>query len=148
VNLLQGKDGSHCFDLSGGKKAAAEPRNHRGKNPEKWSLSANRAAEQQEYYLCRRTCYLHNYLYRLRRARPKGQVIFTRLLKTLGKTHRLSQVVLTGNAHPRLRVGGFCGDYSTFTKSVPVRPKVSGWYISSAFAGGTTNCPGVVARAT
>ena len=38
--------------------------------------------------------------------------------------------------------------YSTFTKSVPVRPKVSGWYISSALAGGTTNWPGVVARVT
>lgn len=38
--------------------------------------------------------------------------------------------------------------YSTLTKSVPVRPKVSGAYISSALAGGTTNCPGVVARVT
>jgi hypothetical protein len=38
--------------------------------------------------------------------------------------------------------------YSTFTKSVPVRPKVSGWYISSALAGGATKVPGVVARAT
>ena len=27
--------------------------------------------------------------------------------------------------------------YSTFTKSVPVLPKVSGWYISSALAAGT-----------
>ena len=38
--------------------------------------------------------------------------------------------------------------HSTITLSVPPRPKVSGWYISSAFAGGTTNTPGVVARAT
>ena len=38
--------------------------------------------------------------------------------------------------------------YSTITRSVPPRPKVSGWYISSAFGGGTTNVPGVVARAT
>ena len=37
---------------------------------------------------------------------------------------------------------------STITRSVPPRPKVSGWYISSAFGGGTTNVPGVVARAT
>jgi hypothetical protein len=40
--------------------------------------------------------------------------------------------------------GGF---YSTTTRSVAPRPKVSGWYISSAFGGGTTNAPGVVARA-
>lgn len=39
-------------------------------------------------------------------------------------------------------------NYSTFTKSVPVRPNVSSWYISWALAGGTTNWPGVVARAT
>src|SRR5215510_15729555 len=38
--------------------------------------------------------------------------------------------------------------YSTTTRSVAPRPKVSGWYISSAFDGGTTNTPGVVARAT
>lgn len=37
--------------------------------------------------------------------------------------------------------------YSTTTRSVPLRPKVSGWYISSALAGGTTKLPGVVARA-
>jgi hypothetical protein len=40
------------------------------------------------------------------------------------------------------------GRYSTITLSVPPRPNVSGWYISSAFGGGTTNTPGVVARAT
>ncbi len=40
----------------------------------------------------------------------------------------------------------FC--YSTITRSVAPRPKVSGWYISSAFGGGTTKTPGVVARAT
>lgn len=28
--------------------------------------------------------------------------------------------------------------YSITTRSVPDRPNVSGWYISSAFAGGTT----------
>jgi hypothetical protein len=38
--------------------------------------------------------------------------------------------------------------YSTITRSVAPRPKVSGLYISSAFVGGTTNTPGVVARAT
>ena len=38
--------------------------------------------------------------------------------------------------------------YSTTTMSVAPRPKVSGLYISSAFVGGTTNRPGVVARAT
>jgi hypothetical protein len=38
--------------------------------------------------------------------------------------------------------------YSTMTRSVAPRPKVSGAYISSAFGGGTTNVPGVVARAT
>jgi len=38
--------------------------------------------------------------------------------------------------------------YSTTMRSLAPRPKVSGWYISSAFGGGTTNVPGVVARAT
>jgi hypothetical protein len=38
--------------------------------------------------------------------------------------------------------------YWTMTRSVEPRPKVSGAYISSAFGGGTTNVPGVVARAT
>ena len=38
--------------------------------------------------------------------------------------------------------------YSTITRSVPPRPNVSGMYISSARGGGTTNVPGVVARAT
>jgi len=38
--------------------------------------------------------------------------------------------------------------YSTITRSDPPRPKVSGMYISSAFGGGTTKFPGVVARAT
>lgn len=38
--------------------------------------------------------------------------------------------------------------YSTTTMAVAPRPKVSGWYISSARGGGTTNRPGVVARAT
>ncbi len=38
--------------------------------------------------------------------------------------------------------------YSTTTTSPLPRPNVSGWYISSAFVGGTTNRPGVVARAT
>ena len=42
-----------------------------------------------------------------------------------------------------------CGfSYSTITQSLPLRPKTSGEYISSALAGGTTNVPGVVARAT
>ena len=36
---------------------------------------------------------------------------------------------------------------STTTQSVPLRPNVSGAYISSALAGGTTNVPGVVALA-
>jgi len=39
-------------------------------------------------------------------------------------------------------------DYSTITTSLPLRPKTSGEYISSALAGGTMNVPGVVARAT
>jgi hypothetical protein len=39
-------------------------------------------------------------------------------------------------------------NYSTMTMSPPLRPKTSGEYISSALAGGTTNVPGVVARAT
>jgi hypothetical protein len=34
------------------------------------------------------------------------------------------------------------------TFALALRPKVSGWYISSAFAGGTTKVPGVVALAT
>ena len=38
--------------------------------------------------------------------------------------------------------------YSTITRSLALLPKVSGWYISSALAGGTTKLPGVVARAT
>lgn len=38
--------------------------------------------------------------------------------------------------------------YSTTTRSVPLLPKTSGEYISSAFVGGTINVPGVVARAT
>ena len=37
--------------------------------------------------------------------------------------------------------------YSTITVSLPVRPNTSGEYISSAWAGGTTYVPGVVARA-
>lgn len=37
--------------------------------------------------------------------------------------------------------------YSTNTRSPALRPKVSGMYISSALAGGTTKLPGVVARA-
>ena len=36
---------------------------------------------------------------------------------------------------------------STTTQSLPLRPKTSGEYISSAFAGGTMKVPGVVARA-
>lgn len=39
-------------------------------------------------------------------------------------------------------------DHSTMTRSPAPRPKVSGAYISSAFGGGTTKEPGVVARAT
>jgi hypothetical protein len=38
--------------------------------------------------------------------------------------------------------------HSTMTRSLPPRPNVSGIYISSAFGGGTTKLPGVVARAT
>src|SRR5262249_26010481 len=38
--------------------------------------------------------------------------------------------------------------HSTTTLSPPLRPNVSGLYISSALVGGTTNVPGVVARAT
>jgi pimeloyl-ACP methyl ester carboxylesterase len=38
--------------------------------------------------------------------------------------------------------------YSTITRSLALRPKTSGEYISSALAGGTTKSPGVVARAT
>jgi len=37
--------------------------------------------------------------------------------------------------------------YSTTTQSLALRPNTSGEYISSAFAGGTTKVPGVVARA-
>ncbi len=40
------------------------------------------------------------------------------------------------------------GRYSMTTRSLGPRPKVSGSYISSALAGGTTKVPGVVARAT
>lgn len=39
------------------------------------------------------------------------------------------------------------GPYSMTILSVAPRPNVSGWYISSAFGGGTTKWPGVVARA-
>jgi hypothetical protein len=35
----------------------------------------------------------------------------------------------------------------TITQSLPLRPKTSGEYISSALAGGTMKVPGVVARA-
>ena len=38
--------------------------------------------------------------------------------------------------------------YWMIMRSVPVRPKTSGEYISSALAGGTTNSPGVVAVAS
>ena len=38
--------------------------------------------------------------------------------------------------------------YSMMTRSPAPRPKVSGLYISSAFGGGTTKTPGVVAFAT
>ena len=41
----------------------------------------------------------------------------------------------------------FALPYLITTLSVPERPKVSGAYISSALDGGTTNSPGVVARA-
>ena len=37
--------------------------------------------------------------------------------------------------------------HSMMTRSLLLRPKVSGAYISSALAGGTTKVPGVVARA-
>jgi len=37
--------------------------------------------------------------------------------------------------------------YCTMTTLLPLRPKTSGEYISSALAGGTTKRPGVVARA-
>lgn len=37
--------------------------------------------------------------------------------------------------------------YSTITTALPLRPKTSGEYISSALAGGTMNRPGVVALA-
>ena len=39
------------------------------------------------------------------------------------------------------------GSYLMITQSLPLRPKTSGEYISSALAGGTMNVPGVVARA-
>lgn len=49
----------------------------------------------------------------------------------------------------RAREGGDGNpSYSTRRRSPAPRPKVSGAYISSAFGGGTTNAPGVVARAT
>jgi len=38
--------------------------------------------------------------------------------------------------------------YSTITRSLALRPNVSGMYISSALVGGTTKVPGVVGRAT
>jgi len=41
----------------------------------------------------------------------------------------------------------YCYFTSTITQSLPLRPKTSGEYISSALAGGTMNMPGVVARA-
>lgn len=46
------------------------------------------------------------------------------------------------------RVGSRLDAYCTTSRSLPARPKVSGWYISSALVGGTTKVPGVVARAT
>jgi hypothetical protein len=42
---------------------------------------------------------------------------------------------------------GLLAAYSTISQSLPLRPKTSGEYISSALDGGTTNVPGVVARA-
>ena len=42
----------------------------------------------------------------------------------------------------------YLSSYSTTTRSPRPRPNVSGWYISSAFGGGTTKVPGGVARGT
>jgi hypothetical protein len=54
-----------------------------------------------------------------------------------------------GRAVPKNLTGktAQAGGYCTTTLSEALRPKVSGEYISSALAGGTTNVPGVVARA-
>src|SRR5262249_9512205 len=41
-----------------------------------------------------------------------------------------------------------CRHHSTMRRSPAPRPNTSGLYISSAFGGGTTKLPGVVARAT
>ena len=46
------------------------------------------------------------------------------------------------------RVPRFMPSHLTTTRSDALRPKVSGVYISSALVGGTTNSPGVVARAS
>jgi hypothetical protein len=48
----------------------------------------------------------------------------------------------------RILVDGPRPIHSTITRSLAPRPNVSGMYISSAFGGGTTKRPGVVARAT
>ena len=42
----------------------------------------------------------------------------------------------------------FDSGIAVVTFVVAERPKISGWYISSTLAGGTTNTPGVVARTT
>src|SRR5262249_40812758 len=56
--------------------------------------------------------------------------------------------VVRARGHRDPHAEGLREPYSTTTRSVAPRPKVSGWYISSAFGGGTTKVPGVVARAT
>lgn len=61
----------------------------------------------------------------------------------LQSTH--SGLALTYRVELQFAVGQ---GYSTITRSVALRPNVSGAYISSTFVGGTTKVPGVVARAT
>src|SRR5262249_55529944 len=62
----------------------------------------------------------------------------------LGESGRGLVAVATAHVSPLYR----SAVYSTTSLSPALRPKVSGWYISSALAGATTNVPGVVARVT
>lgn len=67
-----------------------------------------------------------------------------------GQTAHPLHAQLTPLAHRGvLRIGeAALPAHSTMTRALAPRPNVSGSYISSAFGGGTTKSPGVVARAT
>jgi hypothetical protein len=98
-------------------------------------------------------------------------VKFSNFILLMQILRRMVKVASTGSTHPRdqpeaagvMLNGDFCPAcgtkitielfkktalaYWTITMLLPLRPKTSGEYISSALAGGTTKRPGVVARA-